>query len=104
MQIIRPNTFSKNEYLFVFYNFVTHLYVPDLCMALQIFQNRGKFNFQYNKSPFNKISFIAAKISNTHFLQYRNIFTMSLFETRGNFRFEVYVNAFFLNISIFLQM
>ena len=94
MQIIRANTFSKNEYLFLLYNFVTQLRVPDLFMALQIFQNRGKFNFQYNKSPFNKISFIAAKISSTHFLQYRNIFTVSISKIHGNFFFEIYVEGF----------
>jgi len=99
MQFIRTNTFSNNKYLFVLYKLITHLHVPDLFMALQIFQTRGKFNSQYNKSPFNKISSVAGKISSTHFLQYRYIFTMSRFETRGNFPFELYANGFSFLIS-----
>jgi hypothetical protein len=63
MQIIRTSTFSRNEYLLVLYNLVTHLHVPDLFKALEIFQNRRKLNFQYNKSAINKISFIAARLA-----------------------------------------
>jgi N-acetyl-gamma-glutamylphosphate reductase len=90
MQIIRTNTFPKNGYLFVLYNFVTHVHVPDLFKALQMFQNRGKLNFQYHKIPFNRISFIAAKLAVTTSCNTQIYFTVSLFKARDNFRYELY--------------